>query len=58
MRRILERLRRQGLPHRLAENARIAAEVWNTPTVAEQFGLDLSPSAWVEWRSGNTDAND
>jgi len=45
------------LDRQLTENARIAAEVWTTPTVAEQYGL-LPLSAWVEWRQGNADATD
>jgi hypothetical protein len=50
--------RERRLQQQLAENARIAAEVWQTPTVAEEFGLTLPATAWAEWRSGNADATD
>jgi len=40
----------------LAQNMQWAAQVWQTPTVAEQYGLDLPPSAWADFRSGNADA--
>jgi hypothetical protein len=60
-RRLIDQVRagEQGrLQRQLAENAQIAAEVWTSPTVAEEFGLDLPLAAWAEWRQGNADATD
>ena len=42
----------------LVRNVEWVREAQNAPTVAEQFGLDLSPPAWMEFRSGNSDATD
>jgi hypothetical protein len=58
---LLQRLRQRrerGLQDVLRRNANWVEGVQNTPTLAEQYGLDLPPSAWVEWRQGNADAGD
>ena len=57
VRRVVETPGRR-LQRQLAENARIATDVWTKPTVAEEFGLNLPLSAWAEFRSGDADATD
>ncbi len=46
------------LQRQLIANKEATEAVWTTPTVAEEFGLDLPLSAWVEFRSGNSEATD